>query len=367
MASTPPSPNNVYDQATIDTFSWMRFPLIVGVIFAHCNLVELLNVWYGAAPILPVWAIQVFEYAYVYIFPARVPTLFLISGYFFFRGNQHYDKDFYARKYKRRIHSLLIPYILWNAIALLFILVRHTMQIHTNITDATPITVFGYLSGFWDFSYNRGFTANAPLWFMRDLMVVSLCAPLLRYILQRKWWIISLPLMALAHIANIEIPISGFNVEAFFYFSIGATLAIHRADATRIPHTIGVICLFLYIPVSYFLLGLYEQLWYISASIIAIFIKTTAAIYAVAQLFRRGVLSPTPILTQNSFFLFAFHGIVIGPVIKILYILAGSNNPYILLCIFIAAPTVTIISAFVTRNILLRYVPRLGNLLSGNS
>ena len=147
------------------------------------------------------------------------------------------------------------------------------MQIHTNITDATPITVFGYLSGFWDFSYNRGFTANAPLWFMRDLMVVSLCAPLLRYILQRKWWIISLPLMALAHIANIEIPISGFNVEAFFYFSIGATLAIHRADATRIPHTIGVICLFLYIPVSYFLLGLYEQLWYISASIIAIFIR----------------------------------------------------------------------------------------------
>ena len=94
MASTPPSPNNVYDQATIDTFSWMRFPLIVGVIFAHCNLVALLNVWYGAAPILPVWATQVFEYAYVYIFPARVPTLFLISGYFFFRGNQHYDKEF---------------------------------------------------------------------------------------------------------------------------------------------------------------------------------------------------------------------------------------------------------------------------------
>lgn len=86
MASTPPSPNNVYDQATIDTFSWMRFPLIVGVIFAHCNLVALLNVWYGAAPILPVWATQVFEYAYVYIFPARVPTLFLISGYFFFEA-----------------------------------------------------------------------------------------------------------------------------------------------------------------------------------------------------------------------------------------------------------------------------------------
>lgn len=365
MASMPPNSNRVYDQATIDTFSWMRFPLIVGVILAHCNLVALLTAWYGTAPILPVWATQIFENAYVYIFPARVPTLFFISGYFFFRGSQHYDKGFYARKYKRRIHSLLIPYILWNAIALLLILVRHTAHIHSSIIEATP-TMLDYLSGFWDFSYNKGFTANAPLWFMRDLMVVSLCAPLLRYILQGKWWMLSLLLMAIAFIANVEIPISGFNVQAFFYFSIGATLAIHRADATHIPHAIGVICLLLYIPATFFLLGLYEQWWYTSASIIAIFIKTIAAIYAVAQLFRRGVLAPTPLLTQNSFFLFAFHGIVIGPVIKVLYILAGSNNPYILLCIFIAAPTITIVSAFVTRYILLRYLPRLGNLLSGN-
>ena len=366
MASSMPlRPNNVYDQATIDTFSWMRFPLIVGVVLAHCNLVALLEAWYGTVPTLPTWATFLFEQAYIYIFPARVPTLFFISGYFFFRGSQHYNKEFYARKYKRRIHSLLIPYVLWNAIALLLIYIRHTAQIHSNITESTP-TILDYLSGFWDFSFNRGFTANAPLWFMRDLIVVSLCAPLLRYILQGKWWVLSLPLIAIVHLANVDIPISGFNAQAFFYFSIGATLAIHKTDATRIPHPIGIACLLLYIPASYFLLKLHDQLWYTSASIIAIFIKTTACIYTVAQLFKRKVLSPTPILTQNSFFVFAFHGIVIGPVIKMLYILASSNNPYILLCIFIVAPTITITSAFAARYILLRYLPRLGNLLSGN-
>lgn len=366
MAYTPGHPNKVYDQATIDTFSWLRFPLIVGVVIAHCNLPALIEAWYGTAPILPTWATRIFEEAYIYIFPARVPTLFLISGYFFFRGSNPYNKEFYIKKYRRRIHSLLIPYILWNAIALLFIGVRHTAQIHSGSPVAPEPSLLNYLSGFWDFTYNKGFTANAPLWFMRDLMVVSLCAPLLHYILQKRLWIPSLVLMAIVYLSNIEIPLSGCNIEAFFYFSIGATLAIHKTDVTRIPHSAGIVSLLLYFPISYFLLGLSEQPWYILMATLAIFVKSIAAIYLVALLFKKGMLSPTPKLTQNSFFVFAFHGITIGPVIKTLYILASSNNPYILLGIYIAAPTITITAAFILRYMLLKYLPRLGNLLSGN-
>lgn len=366
MAAYTSSPHYAYDQATIDTFSWMRFPLIVGVVLAHCNLVALLKAWYGSSPSLPIWTTFIFEQAYIYIFPARVPTLFFISGYFFFRGNQQYDKTFYVRKYKRRVHSLLIPYILWNAIALLLIWIRHTVQFHSNITEGPHPTLLYYLTGFWDFIYNKGYTANAPLWFMRDLIVVSLCAPLLHHILQKKNWILSLPLMAIFLIAKKEIPFCGFNIEAFFYFSIGATLAIHKADVTRIPNPIGIACLIQYLPSSYFLLGLQEQLWYTATSIIATFIKTIAIIYLVTLLFRKNIISITTRLTQNSFFVFAFHGIVIGPIIKILYILAGGNNPFVLLGIFIIAPTITITLAFAVRQILLRHFPLLGNLLSGN-
>lgn len=366
MATCTPKSNSVYDQATIDTFSWMRFPLIVGVVLAHCNLPALLESWYGSAPTLPPWATWIFEQAYIYLFPARVPTLFLISGYFFFRGTQCYDKNFYARKYKRRIHSLLIPYILWNAIALLLIWTRHTIQFHSNIPESSDYTLMSYLSGFWNFTYNKGFTANAPLWFMRDLMVVTLCAPLLYPLLRKKYWILTLTLMAIVHIAGIEIPLSGCNVEAFLYFSIGATLAIHKTDITRIPQPIGIICLVLYFPTSQFLFGLSDQPWHTIMTLTTIFIKTIAAIYLISHLFKRKALAPTPILTQNSFFVFAFHGIVIGPVIKLMYILLGSNNPYILLCIYIAAPTITILLAFIVRHLLMRHLPSIGNWLSGN-
>ena len=366
MESTTLRTNKVYDQRTIDTFSWMRFPLIVGVVFAHCNLEALLTNWYDTAPTLPQWLSFIFTEAYIYVFPARVPTLFFISGYFFFRGSDIYNKSFYARKYKRRIHSLLIPYILWNSISILLLWIRHTMQLHSNIAEGISPSILDYLSGFWNFTYNEGFTANAPLWFMRDIIIVSLCAPLLRYILQKSYWIPTLTLMTTAHILGVEIPISGWNIEAFLFFSIGATLAIHKTDVTRIPHYIGIPSLLLYFPISYFLLGLSDQLWYVIMATGAIFIKSTALIYVVAQLFQRGALSPTPTLTKNSFFLFALHGIIIGPIIKTLYILANNNNPYILLGIFIAAPTITIIISFTLRYLLQRYFPRLGNLLSGN-
>ena len=366
MESTTSRNNKVYDLTTIETFSWMRFPLIMGVVIAHCNLEALLENWYDSIPVLPTWLTFIFNKAYIYIFPARVPTLFFISGYFFFRGTDAYNKSFYKRKYERRIHSLLIPYILWNSIALLLIWIRHTMQFHSNVTEGVSPSILDYLSGFWDFTYNKGFTANAPLWFMRDLIVVSFYAPLLRYILQKNYWIPTLTLMAVAHISGIEIPISGCNIEAFFFFSIGATLAIHKTDSTRIPHYIGITSLLLYFPISYFLLGLSEQWWYVIMATIAIFIKSIAIIYVVSQLFQKEILSPTPLLTKNSFFLFALHGIIIGPIIKILYILADSNNPYVLLGIFIAAPAITIAIAFTLRNILQHYFPRLGNLLSGN-
>lgn len=358
--------NKAYDQTSIDTLSWIRFPLIVGVILAHCNLPELIETWYGTAPTLPAWASFIFEKSYIYIFPARVPTLYFISGYFFFRGNNTYDRYFYIKKYKRRVYSLLIPYILWNAIALLLIWIRHKTQFHSNIPTNSGHIILDYLSGFWNFTYNKGFTANSPLWFMRDLMVVSLCAPILHFILQKKYWILSLALMCVAHIANLEIPLSGWNISAFFFFSIGATIAIHRIDITKIPHNVGITSLLFYLPISHFLLGLSESPWYLIMSFIAIIIKSIAVIYIVSLLFKKDILTPTPTLTRNSFFLFAFHGIMIGPIIKLLYILCNSNNPYILLGIYVVAPTITIIVAFTLRHILLKFIPLLGNLLSGN-
>ena len=49
---------------------------------------------------------------------AAVPTFFLISGYYFFYKIKDFTFDNYKDKLKKRIRTILIPYLLWNAIAI---------------------------------------------------------------------------------------------------------------------------------------------------------------------------------------------------------------------------------------------------------
>ena len=77
----------LYDQEQIDVITWLRFPLILGVVFIHTNIYSLVKMWEGASPQWPQWLIYVFNYLYLIVLPEPVPVLFIISGYFFFRNN----------------------------------------------------------------------------------------------------------------------------------------------------------------------------------------------------------------------------------------------------------------------------------------
>ena len=48
-----------------------------------------------------------------------VPIYFFISGYVFFINIDRFDKGAYFRKLKNRLHTLLIPYIIWNFLAII--------------------------------------------------------------------------------------------------------------------------------------------------------------------------------------------------------------------------------------------------------
>ena len=82
-----------------------------------------------------------------------MPTFFIISGYLFFANNEKFNKEIYWQKIWRRVKTLLIPYIIWNMIM------------------AIKLKIFN-LSIFVE-------PANMPLWFLRDLIIVSLLTPIL--------------------------------------------------------------------------------------------------------------------------------------------------------------------------------------------
>ncbi len=51
-----------------------------------------------------------------------VPCFFLISGYLFFKKLEDWNLDMWKGKMVRRVHSLLIPYVLWNILAAILIM-----------------------------------------------------------------------------------------------------------------------------------------------------------------------------------------------------------------------------------------------------
>lgn len=349
----------LHDQEQVDIMTWLRFPLIIGVVLVHTNIYALVEMWEGAPPQWPEWLIYIFNYFYLIVLPEPVPVLFIISGYFFFRNNGAKRQIHFADKLKRRINSLLVPYLIWNTIAILILYIRFNVIAHENYT------ITDYLSGYWDFSQRYNYDpANRPLWYMRDLMVISICTPLLYHLLKKNTTaILYFAIITACYITNTGIDITGFGGGAFMFFAIGAYIAIHNINITKIPHSIGIATLVLYIPLQIVLNHIGDNA---AAFLATNIIKITALFYFVSMLYRKRIIGPTPGLTKICFVLYALHGIIIGPTIKALYTLLNSNNPFILLFIYIITPVIMVIVAFTIDKLLQTHAPRLGKIITGN-
>ena len=352
-----------YDIEQINVMVWLRFPLIMGVVLAHCNLYAIFTNWEGCNPDWPGWLIYIFSYFYLLLLPARVPTLFIISGYFFFRSQKERNIHFFIDKYKRRVHSLLLPYLFWNAIVIMLMYLRYDIILDNDysLTD--------YLSGFWSSTINdNGLPANNPLWFMRDLMVVTLLTPVIYGLTKGKYGVLTIFFLAACYVINIKIPVCGISFEAILFFSVGAYLAIHNVNITSIPKYWGIVMLLLYVPIQVFMNGLTSDCKYLYCfDLLTNCIKITAVLYLVSLLFKRGVLKPTPRLGKMSFLLYALHGIIVGPIIMLLYILSGrTDNPLLLLGIYILTPIIILVVAIVLYNVLTKFTPNIAKVVTGN-
>ena len=101
----------------------MRFPLMVLLLFAH---------------VLPMTSIPIemnFSEMNVYhlfsegishnLSRIRNPLFFFFSGFFFFRKLEKWSLDFYHLQLKKRVISLLLPYLLWNILMILAVYIKN--------------------------------------------------------------------------------------------------------------------------------------------------------------------------------------------------------------------------------------------------
>ena len=119
---------------TSSTISALRFPLTVGVVFIHFNVLSdnLAVRGTGNAEHFPTWLVCMFNLFSEVLPRIAVPLFFIISGYLFFRSG--FMIRTYTDKLRRRVRTLLVPYILWN----LLYLIRTAFSGHSRILWLKP-------------------------------------------------------------------------------------------------------------------------------------------------------------------------------------------------------------------------------------
>ncbi len=232
--------DKVYQQKLSEAITWLRFPLIFLIIMLHCYSVVRLNGEHE------VYFKTVYPFA-LWLGETGVPGFFFISGYLFFLS-----KKSYTEKIKTRIHTLLIPYVIWNSIMLLLYILAYHIGFPQEINNRSlaGYTAMDYLRLYWDrgeFDNGNFVPLLCPLWYIRNLMIMSIISPLLYYIVKHTrevllfvvatWWMMTFH--------NAFIP------QTIFFFCLGAYFSIFNRNPLETIIKNKYLFLFLFIVLAF--------------------------------------------------------------------------------------------------------------------
>lgn len=312
-----------------------------------------------------------------------VPVYFFISGYVFFIGVGNLTKEKYIRKIRNRIKTLLIPYLIWNLVEIIMGLCKvllYSGGSFSNYGAELNLTWSNILSCFWAYNGNlfvpvaengeriiqspSVFPLNAPLWFLRDLMVVVLFTPLLEWIIKHtKYWLIVI-LGIVWLMPNMTLPFD----NAFFFFSFGAYMSINSKDMlVEFGH---------YFKDSMIIYPLFSLLSLIAVvynnSVIAHWLKAVSIIgflgfsYNVSVwILRNTKIKSSTFYVSASFFIYVTHTLIFARMTKFLFWVGQPDNGIATISAYIMSVVLTILLLLFVFFIMKRWTPSLLRVVTG--
>lgn len=162
-----------------------------------------------------------------------VPFFFVVSGYFL---AAHFDEEgWWSRETRKRIHSLVIPFFVWNILAYIMVLPQSLVG---DYIEHRPFELFivsdGTLAKILGFNLSAT-PINGPVWYMRCLFFFILLSPLFKMCIRRLrigWIILAFFIGWIPHyFLNTRgsfwagfFGLGGLSLADVFYFSVGIYL-----------------------------------------------------------------------------------------------------------------------------------------------
>ena len=176
--------------------TWIKSILCLLVIYVHCRNTDWFDVSTGPM-------IAAAEERLCDIFAKiAVPGFFFFSGYLFFRG---YQPDQLKRKWKNRVFTLVIPFILWNLIYYVIEILLRILPFTAGAFAGTevPVNLREILAAAFNCKYQPVF------WFPQYLIIYTVLAPVIWALLRKKTSgliTIGAVLAAVLILSNIPLP-----------------------------------------------------------------------------------------------------------------------------------------------------------------
>jgi Acyltransferase family. len=269
------------------------------------------------------------------------------------------------RQVKKRIHTLLIPYILWNLIAILVSLF-FCFKSGTFSNLASWFESIGGFRAFWNSSSGL-WPIDGPLWFIRNLIILVVISPIIHYFVKQSG-IIGLIVLGVLYVFRWWKEIPGFEIAGIMFFSLGSFFSINQIDFSSLFKRHRLLTTCLAIPV---LVGIVFTYWgnndiYQKFRCIFTLVGSASVIGIVSYLIENNKIHERAFLSNSSFLIFAAHNVfLLGKITSHMSKIYTSTSQIALIIKYFAAPSITIIILLGCYYAMSKLTPRLLALLTG--
>lgn len=257
--------------------------------------------------------------------PVAVPLFFILSGVAFFRN---YNRENFKIKIKKRVKTLVIPYLLWNIIWMLFYIITSYSFVSNYFIGREKFVVSLKNIALAIFHYE----CNLPFWYIFCLIVFICLSPVIDFLMKsKKRGLGVIIIFILLKAIGIEIPRRlFFSPSSIIYYLVGCYIGKFKYikfcqkcnKQQMIIGTVGIVFSWIGLQIlDCFGMGINDSMQSVVKILILLiycFSLWNAVDFIIPKLKEHNFYS-------NSFFVYAMHVNVGAVVVKVTYLILPKN------------------------------------------